>query len=36
MQYQTPAILTTIDTAEVMAEAFGAGSNCTPMGHTCH
>jgi len=36
MNYQSPAIVTTIDTADVLIEAFGAGSRCTPMGHTCH
>jgi hypothetical protein len=36
MTYQSPAVLATIETSELLAEAFGTGSICTPMGHTCH
>lgn len=36
MTYQSPAIVATVDSADILTEAFGGGSNCTPMGHTCH
>ncbi len=36
MTYQCPAVLASIESAEILSEAFGGGSNCTPMGHTCH
>ncbi len=32
--YETPEILATIETAELIVDAFGGGSHCTPMG--CH
>lgn len=33
MTYQSPAVLASIESAEILSEAFGNGSACT---HSCH